>query len=160
VTAPVCTVTATLSTQDGAALVGAKITAVLDRTETYQGYIVPRRVVATTNSSGIATLSLFRNILGVSGSRYRVTGVDPTTGKRVLDVYAVVPDQPAVALEVAVNLGVSVSPSVLSQLVSDLAQAQADIAALQSRQLPLTATTGDVLVYSSGAWHAQSTIQV
>lgn len=85
-------VTCTFFNQSGAAVPGAQVTARLDRTEIYQGMVVPKEVSAVADVNGIALLQLWPNALGVNGSRYRVTAVDPSTGLRFLDWNVSVPE--------------------------------------------------------------------
>lgn len=69
---PVCLVRCRFSTPDGEPLVGSRVMALLTTPETYNGFIVPQRVEATTDSDGMATLGLWPNQLGSRESSYNV----------------------------------------------------------------------------------------
>ena len=70
--------------QQGNLVVGAVYTATLNRTEIYQGLIVPESVTATADSNGIAVLNLWPNALGVNASMYTVKAINPDTNKDFL----------------------------------------------------------------------------
>lgn len=70
--------------QQGNLVVGAVYTATLNRTEIYQGLIVPESVTATADSNGVAVLNLWPNALGVNSSMYTVKAINPDTGKDFL----------------------------------------------------------------------------
>ena len=89
---PVVNVTFTAFDQSGAPVVGGRITARLDKTETYNGFVVPEEVSATTDASGVAVLQLWPNALGVAGSLYRVRAWNPDTGRKFLDTTISVPN--------------------------------------------------------------------
>lgn len=89
---PTIEVTCTAHDQNGNPIVGGRITARLDRTETYQGFVVPEKVEVITNDQGIAILNLWPNELGSAGSSYRIQAWNPDTGKKYLDAMAVVPN--------------------------------------------------------------------
>ena len=89
---PVVNVTFTAFDQSGAPVVGGRITARLDKTETYNGFVVPEEVSATTDASGVAVLQLWPNALGVAGSLYRVRAWNPDTGRKFLDATISVPN--------------------------------------------------------------------
>lgn len=93
-TTPTIAVTCTANDQNGNPVAGAVFTARLDSTEVYQGFVVPERVQAVANASGIAVLNLWPNALGVAGSLYRVTAVNPDTGRKFLDTTVSVPNAP------------------------------------------------------------------
>jgi hypothetical protein len=89
-----CAVTFRIFQDDGTPDVGATVSAILNQYEVYNGYIVPDLVTGTTNSSGIAVLNLWPNVLGSTGSVYtfRVIG---SNGKKITTT-AMVPNQAAV----------------------------------------------------------------
>ena len=60
----------------GQPIEGATVTAILDRGEVDNGYIVQRRVTAVTDENGEATLSLWPNSRGSGESRYVLFAVD------------------------------------------------------------------------------------
>ena len=89
---PIVNVTFTAFDQSGAPVVGGRVTARLDKTETYNGFVVPEEVSATTDASGVAVLQLWPNALGVAGSLYRVRAWNPDTGRKFLDTTISVPN--------------------------------------------------------------------
>lgn len=96
--APTVTVTIDLSSMIGVAVADVEITAKLDKTEVYGGFIVAGTTTATTDDNGVATMELFPNALpdadlpglGTMGSIYRFTAT--ATGGKKLDVQAVIPN--------------------------------------------------------------------
>jgi len=91
---PTVPVTCQAFDQNGDPVAGALVTAVLSRTEIYSGFVAPERVEAEADVNGIAVLNLFPNALGAMGSTYRVTMLNPDTGKRFVDSVVTVPDSP------------------------------------------------------------------
>ena len=87
------TLTVTLADQAGAAIEGAVVTALLDRTDldSTNGFVVPEAVTATSDASGEATLDLWPNALGSQGSRYRISAVD-ADGASLFVVWASLPN--------------------------------------------------------------------
>ena len=100
---PTVPVTSTANDQNGNPVAGAVFTARLNSTEIYQGFVVPERVQAVANSSGIAVLNLWPNALGVAGSLYRITAVNPDTGRKFLDTTVSVPNSPSNLHEILVQ---------------------------------------------------------
>lgn len=86
-------VTATILTAGGDPVVGAVVTARLDRPDVdpTEGAVVPSDLSATTDALGVAVLALWPNVLGSAGSRYRVTVVD-AAGVLLWSAYAQVPN--------------------------------------------------------------------
>lgn len=93
---PTCAVLARLYDQNGQAVVGASITAQLDRYEIHDGFVVPQRVEAITDIYGEATLNLWPNSLGSQSSSYKIK-VQPTDTKGYSTI-AIVPDTPTAEL--------------------------------------------------------------
>jgi len=85
-------VTCTASDQNGNPVAGARLTAKLNQTEIYQGLVVPEIVSAVAGADGVAILNLWPNQLGTQGSTYRITAVNPDTGKKYLDSQVSVPN--------------------------------------------------------------------
>lgn len=102
-TTPTIAVTCVANDQNGNPVAGAVFTARLDSTEVYQGFVVPERVQVVANASGIAVLNLWPNALGVAGSLYRVTAVNPDTGRKFLDTTISVPNSPCNLHEILVQ---------------------------------------------------------
>ncbi|BBE51128.1 hypothetical protein OYT1_ch1581 [Ferriphaselus amnicola] len=61
-----------LTDHAGAPLVGATITAQLNRDEIYNGLIISTKVTETTDSTGLAVLDLFPNQIGSQSSNYSI----------------------------------------------------------------------------------------
>ncbi len=88
-TAPTVRVTATVFDQAGQPIEGATILMALDRSEVYQGFVVPASASGTTDATGQTVLLVFPNALGVNGSQYKVT---ITTPEKTIRSTAVVPN--------------------------------------------------------------------
>lgn len=132
-TAPTIAVTCVANDQNGNPVAGAVFTARLDSTEVYQGFVVPERVQVVANASGIAVLNLWPNALGVAGSLYRVTAVNPDTGRKFLDTTISVPNSPCNLHEILVQapyptLDAAAQALMAAQGALALVTAQADIA--------------------------------
>lgn len=93
---PTCAVSARLYDQNGLPVVGASITAQLDRYEIHDGYVVPQRVEAITDANGFAVLNLWPNALGSVSSLYKIK-VQPVDAKSYSTV-AMVPNLPTADL--------------------------------------------------------------
>lgn len=93
-TAPTVSVTCTANDQNGNPVAGALLTAKLNQTEIYAGFIVPESVEAVADANGVAVLNLWPTALGAQGSQYRVTATNPDTSKKFLDVLVSVPNSP------------------------------------------------------------------
>ena len=89
---PTVAVTCTAYDQNGNAVAGGTFRARLNSTEIYNGFVVPEQVVGVADASGVCVLQLWPNALGVAGSAYRITAVNPDTGQKYLDTTAVVPN--------------------------------------------------------------------
>ena len=89
-------VTATVSDQGGNPVVGAVISAELDKTDfdTTDGIVFPSTVSATTDGAGMATLALWPNARGNQTSRYFIKCVD-SLGALLFRGFARVPDAAA-----------------------------------------------------------------
>lgn len=101
-TYPTCTVRCLIRDQSGAPAAGAEITAILNRAEVYDGYLIPVRVSAVAGADGEALLELWPNVLGSSASAYQVLIKHP--GGSVLRTTAVVPDIAQVDLHLIAEL--------------------------------------------------------
>lgn len=89
-THPTCNVRCAIRDQAGNPAAGAEITAILNRAEVHDGYLIPARVSAVADAAGIAVLALWPNVLGATASAYQVLIKHP--GGAVLRTTAVVPD--------------------------------------------------------------------
>ncbi len=84
-TVPTKNLTVNVFDLNGVALAGATVTATLDRTDIYlEQYVLPNTISATSDVNGVATLALFPNALGKTGSYYKIKCVHPTTGRTVI----------------------------------------------------------------------------
>ena len=144
---PTVPVTCIASDNGGNPVVGAIFRAELDKTETYQGYVVPETVEAIAGADGIAILNLWPNTLGVSGSLYRVVAFNPDNRLKFLDTKVSVPDSPCnlheiattappPALDAALQAMLAAQAAVLAaQEAAALAIAQADIAIAKANEI-------------------------
>jgi hypothetical protein len=89
---PTVAVTCIAYDQNGTPIAGGRITAKLNQTEIYNGFVVPEQVSGVADANGVCVLDLWPNALGVSGSSYSVTAVNPDNGKTYLRTTAVVPN--------------------------------------------------------------------
>jgi hypothetical protein len=96
-------VTFVAADQNGNPVARARVLATLDRTEIYNGFIVPEKVEAFADANGQCVLNLWPNTLGVAGSTYRVQSWNPDTGKKFLDALALVPNHPCLLSEILVD---------------------------------------------------------
>lgn len=88
----ITTVAVTIHVDDtSGALEGAKVNAKLNRTEVYQGHIVPKFTTATTDVNGDATLNLWPNVLGSTESSYEITITDPNS-RNIASFLATIPN--------------------------------------------------------------------
>jgi len=135
-TIPTTTVNCQFNDSEGNPAVGARVVAVLDRYELYQGYVVPLSTESTTDSLGQCSLDLFPNELGSTASSYTIR-VFPADGYRVLSLVTVVPDSLT-----AVNL-------------HDIAELPGFEPGQSASGLPLGGVLNDILVkQSSDSWDA------
>jgi hypothetical protein len=89
---PTVAVTCIAYDQNGNPVIGGLFRARLDRTETYNGFVVPEQVTGTADANGVVVLQLWPNALGVAGSSYRITAINPDTRQQYLNTTAVVPN--------------------------------------------------------------------
>jgi hypothetical protein len=89
---PTVAVTCIAYDQNGNPVAGGRFTAKLSQTEVYNGFVVPEQVIGVADANGVCVLDLWPNALGVSGSSYLVTAVNPDTGRTYLRTTAVVPN--------------------------------------------------------------------
>lgn len=103
--APTVVVSVNVSDQNGVALENAVVKATLIGTDVYNNELVAQiNQEATTDAAGLAQLSLFPNALGTKGTYYRFIVTHPTTGKKITDVTAVVPNAAVNLSQIANNL--------------------------------------------------------
>lgn len=111
---------------EGTPVAGAKVEATLSSYEVYQGYVVPHKVVGTTDATGACTLDLWPNELGGVESNYiiKITAL----GKS-LKTYAVIPHQPSCNLWEVAELppydGLDNGSLILGQVIAAMTAAQA-----------------------------------
>lgn len=123
--------------QRGQPVPRAIVRAQLDRTETYQGFVVPLMTEAQADETGVGVLMLFPNALGTNASAYQVTATHPLTGKKFLLARAVVPNTPCALHEIIADApypprDASEQALIAAQGALSLVTAQAQIATAQA----------------------------
>ena len=99
---PTCAVRCAIRDQAGTPAAGAEVTAILNRADVHDGYLIPTRVSAVANADGVAVLELWPNVLGAMASVYQVL-ITHRSGA-VLRATAVVPDLAQVDLHLIADL--------------------------------------------------------
>lgn len=132
--------------QNGNLIAGAVLTAKLNQTEIYNGFVVPELVRAVADANGVAVLNLWPNALGVNGSMYRITAVNPDTGQRFLDVTVSVPNSACnlhqiITVEPYPAIDASQQALAAAQGALALVNVQVDIAANQATSAAASAAT-------------------
>ena len=89
---PTVAVTCIAYDQNGNPVAGGLFRARLNRTEIYNGFVVSEQVTGTADANGVVVLQLWPNALGVAGSSYRITAINPDTRQQYLNTTAVVPN--------------------------------------------------------------------
>ena len=89
---PTCNVQTVIRYQSGEPVPGAAVVVRLDRTDRYQGFVVPERWEGNADEDGAISIPCFPNVLGSAGSRYQFTARDQE-GRVALNVFATVPNQ-------------------------------------------------------------------
>ena len=102
---PTYDITIKVTDSNGNDVEGALIVVVLDRTEvdTISGdtYVVPAKVVSTTNASGVSVVSLWPNTRGSTESQYRFIARNPDTGHTYFDIMGTVTENAANLVDIA-----------------------------------------------------------
>lgn len=113
---PTVEVTIRVRDADGVALLAAAVRAMLNTSDRYQGQIIPRiEVIGVTDAGGECVLDIFPNELGeVTGdycgdgsdrhTAYKFTVRHPTTGKKLYETTAFVPNQAVNLVDIAGNV--------------------------------------------------------
>lgn len=111
-TVPTKTVTIDVLEPNGTALSGAAVTARITGYDVYLDQIIERYTASTTtNGAGRATLALFPNTLGERETAYVFTIRHPTTGRKIYQTVARVPNEDVNLTDIAGNIEtVTVSP--------------------------------------------------
>ena len=102
--------------QNGYPVSNARVTAVLDRTDIDQGFVVPEKIEVFADASGLCVLNLWPNLVGKIGSTYRVQAWNPDNDKKFLDVFALVPNEPCMLNDILLDdppLGYDVATQIL-----------------------------------------------
>lgn len=157
---PTVTVTATITDQSGAPIVGALVTVTLSTTEKYgDEYIAPEKTTYTADSGGQVSMALFPNALGEANSYYKLKVVLPDTNKTILSTTMVVPNANCDIADIAgsisatpENTGIG-APSNLSLL--DLTSTYLSFlrsAARAGRIWTFPDEAGNVSIQNSGVW--------
>lgn len=112
-TLPTVPVTCVANDQGGNPVAGAQFTFELVRkgvnnrvsriTELYNGLVAPEVMEAIAGPDGTVVINLFPNALGVKGSQYRVTAINPDDGEMFLSGLATIPNAPT-ALHLVMEL--------------------------------------------------------
>lgn len=146
--------------QNGLPVNGAVFFACLSVTEIYNGFVVPEAVEATVGSDGTCVLNLWPNVLGVTGSHYKIGGWNPDTGRWFLKGTATIPNsacnlEDVLSLESLDSIDTSTLKSVLetSALVlasRDTAQAAALSASASLSQAEAAAAAAAASAADSG----------
>lgn len=130
---PTCEVQYRIIDQTGVPVEGAVVEAVQDRTDRYEGLVVPvREYKSVADADGSGSMHLFRNALGSEGSRFRIRVRGPDGRTHLAPTMATVPDEETVDLYTILDLQ---PPPTLSEaeLAEQAAQGYA-AAALGHRQ--------------------------
>lgn len=64
---------------------------------------MPEKVEVYADAAGLCVLYLWPNVRGLAGSCYRIRAWNPDTGKRFLDVLALVPDAPCMLTDILID---------------------------------------------------------
>ena len=143
---PTVAVTCTAYDQNGNAVAGGTFRARLNSTEIYNGFVVPEQVTGVADASGVCVLQLWPNALGVAGSAYRITAINPDTGQKYLDTTAVVPNSACNLHQIIVaapypTVDASQQALVAAQGALAAVTAQAGIATTKAAEASASATT-------------------
>jgi hypothetical protein len=102
---PTYKITVKVTDSNGNVVDGALIVVVLDRTEidvvAGDTYVVPAKVTATTDNTGIAIIPLWPNTRGSTESQYRFIARNPSTGNTYFDIMGTVTEQDANLVDIA-----------------------------------------------------------
>ena len=99
---PTVAVTCVARDQNGNPVAGGIFKARLNRTEIYQGFVVPEQVSGVADANGVCVLQLWPNELGANASSYRITATNPDTKQTYLNTTAVVPNSACLLHEIIV----------------------------------------------------------
>lgn len=143
---PTVAVTCTAYDQNGNAVAGGTFRARLNSTEIYNGFVVPEQVTGVADASGVCVLQLWPNALGVAGSAYRITAINPDTGQKYLDTTAVVPNSACSLHQIIVaapypTVDASEQALIAAQGALAAVTAQAGIATTKAAEASASATT-------------------
>jgi len=102
---PTYNITVKVTDSNGNVVEGALIVVVLDRTEidvvAGDTYVVPAKVTATTDSTGISIIPLWPNTRGSTESQYRFIARNPSTGITYFDIMGTVTEKNANLVDIA-----------------------------------------------------------
>lgn len=131
---PTVQVTCVAYDQNGNPVAGGTFRFKLDRTEIYNGFVVPEVVEGTANAQGVCVVNLWPNALGTNSSQYRVQAYNPDTGAKYLDAFAVIPDsncylQDVIQIPPFPPIDQSQQALIAAQAAASAAAAEADLAA-------------------------------
>ena len=91
---PTRKVTCVLRDQFGNPASLARVTFLLTKPDIHPatGLVAPEMIDAQANSSGVFEVDVFPNVLGITGSQYRVRAWNPDNGRKFVDTMVTVPD--------------------------------------------------------------------
>jgi len=141
---PTVQVTCVAYDQNGNPVAGGTFRFKLDRTEIYNGFVVPEVVEGTANAQGVCVVNLWPNALGTNSSQYRVQAYNPDTGAKYLDAFAVIPNsncylQDVIQIPPYPPIDQSQQAMIAAQAAASAAAAEADLAAADADAAALSA---------------------
>ncbi len=154
--APTVAVTCTAFDQNGNPVAGAAYRAKLNQTEIYNGFVVPEVVDGEADANGACVLQLWPNALGVAGSLYAITAVNPDTGKKFLNATVAVPNSACNLHEILVQEPYPAIDAAQQALIA-AQSALADVTAQSA--LAVDAGAASELAAAASLLHAQSSAQ-
>lgn len=142
-TVPTVNVTVNVCEQDGTALPGATVSAVLTKRDRYgTTYVSILEVDGVTDGTGQVVLALFPNALGDLGSLTRFKCRHPTTNKKIIDTAVSIPNQ-------NINLA-SIDPTLVTEEIDVVVEAAA-AAAVSAAAAASSATSAAASAVSAAA---------
>lgn len=147
-TTPLQPVTCVFTDEGGNPVVGATVIFRINQTDVYDGFVVPSDYSGTTDSTGTAVVNLFPNVLGSTGSVYKVRAYS-ATGQRLLDSTCVVQNNPCTLASIT-NVAPAASTSI-AQIAQAAALASSTAAAASATSASGSATTATTQATNAAA---------
>ena len=143
---PTVAVTCVAYDQNGNPVAGGNFRFKLDRTEIYNGFVVPEVVEGVADVNGVCVVNLWPNALGVNSSSYKVQAWNPDTGAKYLNTTAVIPNtacdlQNVIQTEPFPPIDQSQQALIAAQAAASTATSQAGIATTKASEAATSATT-------------------